>query len=179
MIIRVEHREKYVTVRNKTVRDSRLSFKARGILVYLLSLPDDATVNRSRLAEAATDGEESVRSGLQELAAAGYIVHRRAQNERGRWCTEAVVYESPRRIATEGGKSSIGKAETDGGKPASRSSTFKDQRGADGRTPSGPPSPPKYHCAACGAESQYMRADGTWLCDDHRALKVVGGDGQG
>lgn len=165
-------------VRNKTIRDRRLSYKARGLLVYLLSLPDDATVDRAALAAASRDGEDSVRTGLQELAAAGYLVHRRIQNERGRWHTEAVVYESPRRASTDGGKTSTGTGETGGGKSTSRSSTFKDQRGADGRTPAGPPSPPKYHCAACGAESQYMRADGTWLCDNHRALKVVGGDGQ-
>jgi hypothetical protein len=174
VIIRVEHRDKYVMVRNRTVRDSRLSFKARGILVYLLSLPDDATVDRAKLAAAARDGEDSVRTGLQELAAAGYLVHRRVQNERGRWLTEAVIYESPRRARTDGGKTSTGTGETGGGKSTSRSSTFKDQRGAADRTPAGSSSPPKYQCAACGAAGVVMRPDETWLCEGHRTLKVVG-----
>ena len=177
MIIRVEHKEKYVTVRNRTVRDKRLSFKARGVLIYLLSLPDDATVNREQLAAASPDGVWSIRSALAELSEAGYLEHRQVQDDRGRWSTEVVVREAPRRSLTEGRKPAVGNRITDGGKSTTRSSTFKDHRGAADRTPSGS-SAPEYPCAACGAESDYMRADGTWLCDDHRGLKVVG-DGQG
>lgn len=174
MIIRVQHLDKYVSVRNRTVRDKRLSYKATGLLVYLLSLPDDATVDRVGLARSKRDGQDSVMTGLRELAEAGYIEYRKVQDERGRWKTEATVREAPRRPGTGAGKTSNGNGETGAGKSRSRSLTFKDQRGAGGRSPSGPPAPPKYHCAACGAESEYMRADGTWLCDDHRALKAVG-----
>lgn len=176
MIIRVEHKDGYTVVRNKTIRDRRLSYKARGLLVYLLSLPDDATVDRAKLAAASRDGERSVRSGLRELAEAGYIVHRKVQNERGRWLTEAVVYESPRRARTDGTKTSIGKALTDGGKRASRSLTYKDQRGAADRTPAGSSAPPKYHCAACGADAGYMSEDEQWWCAKHwlRSVPDVG-----
>jgi hypothetical protein len=175
VIIRVEHKDKFVMVRNRTVRDRRLSYKATGLLVYLLSMPDDTRVDRAALAQGKRDGEVAVRSALKELAEAGYLVHRKIQNERGRWLTEAVVYESPRRAVTDGGKTSTGKCHTDGGKRASRSSTLKDHEGGPGGpTPSGPPPPSEYPCAACGAAGDYMRADGTWLCDDHRGLKVVG-----
>ena len=174
MIIRVEHKEKYVSVRNKTIRDRRLSYKATGLLVYLLSLPDDATVDRAALARSKRDGQDSVMTGLRELADAGYIEYRKVQDERGRWKTEATVREAPRRPDTGAGKTSNGDGETGAGKSRSRSSTFKDQRGAADRTPAGSSAPPKYLCAACGAESGYMRADGTWLCDEHRGLKVVG-----
>jgi hypothetical protein len=175
VIIRVEHRDRFVTVRNKTVRDKRLSFKARGVLVYLLSLPDDATVNREHLADHSPDGVWSIRSALAELAGAGYLEHRQVQDERGRWSTEVVVREAPRRRSTEGRKPAVGDRITDGGKSTTRSSTLKDHEGGPGgQSPSGPPPPSEYPCAACGAEGDYMRADGTWLCDEHRGLKVVG-----
>lgn len=179
MIIRVEHHDKYVSVRNKTVRDKRLSYKATGLLVYLLSLPDDATVDRATLAWSKRDGQDSVMTGLRELADAGYIEYRKVQDERGRWKTEATVREAPRRPSTGAGKASNGDGETGAGKSRSRSSTFKDHEGGPGgQTPSGPPPPSEYRCAACGASSEFMREDGTWLCDEHRArLYAVGGDG--
>lgn len=179
MIIRVEHQDKYVAVRNKTVRDRRLSYKATGLLVYLLSLPDDATVDRAGLARSKRDGQDSVMTGLRELAQAGYIEYRKVQDERGRWTTEATVREAARRPGTDAGKTSNGDGETGAGKSRSRSLTYKDQRGTGGRSPSGPPPPPKYQCAACGAEAEYMREDETWLCEEHRGLKAVRDRAQG
>jgi hypothetical protein len=144
-------------------------------------MPDDATVDRAKLARGKNDGERSVRSGLRELAEAGYLIHRRVQNERGQWRTEAVVYESPRRASTEGTKSTIGRQPADGGFRASSPSDFKDRRRGPRRSPpSEAPDPPEYPCAACGASSEFMRADGTWLCDEHRArLYAVSGSSDG
>ncbi len=63
---------RYVAVANSTIRDTRLSFRARGVLAYLLSQPDDWNVSADRIAAAGTEGREAVRTALRELRAAGY-----------------------------------------------------------------------------------------------------------
>lgn len=70
----------YTVVPNSLAQDTDLSWKARGILVYLLSKPDDWKVRKNHLADEATDGKHSLNSGLQELEDAGYI---KAEKSRG------------------------------------------------------------------------------------------------
>lgn len=72
-VIRVNKNRNFVTISNVGVRDSRLSWKAKGILVYLLSLPDDWKVYMSELEKHASDGEKSLRSGFAELKKFGYV----------------------------------------------------------------------------------------------------------
>lgn len=97
MIVRVSKIENpFVQVDKGAVNDERLSWKARGMLVYLLSKPDDWTVRVTDLVRRAPDGEAAVRSGLQELQDAGYITVRQDRKPDGTWApTEYTVYEHP------------------------------------------------------------------------------------
>lgn len=126
MIVRVAHREHFTVIRNKTIRDSRLSWKATGLLVYLLSFPDDMRLDRDELAAAGPDGVRAVRSALQELRAAGYLCQVRKQDEHGRWRTEATLYEVPR-TSTDGAKRATDGALTDGGKRATKGRSTKEK----------------------------------------------------
>ena len=86
----------YTMVSNSVIRDQRLSWKSRGLLVYLLSLPDDWTIHIQELAKHGPDGRDSVSSGLKELKALGYVQVVEIRDERGRierW--EYRVYEEP------------------------------------------------------------------------------------
>jgi hypothetical protein len=127
MIIRVAHREHFTVIRNKTLRDSRLSFKARGLLAYLLSLPDDTSLDRRRLEGAGPDGAHAIRMGLQELTNAGYLRHEKRQDELGRWRTEATLYEVPKAPRTGGGKSATGMRLSAVGKSATKSRSNKEK----------------------------------------------------
>lgn len=53
--------------------DSRLSWKAVGILCYLIGKPDGWIPRINDLINRHTDGEKAVQSGLKELEAAGYL----------------------------------------------------------------------------------------------------------
>lgn len=140
MIIRVaSHQNHYTVIRNKTLRDSRLSFKARGLLAYLLSLPDDTTLDRRRLEDAGPDGQMAIRTALQELAAAGYLCHEKHQDSHGRWRTEATVYEVAKTLLTGGGKTTTGMRVTGGGKPTTKSRSNK-EKGPRYETSGGAPS---------------------------------------
>ena len=81
---------------NDVIRDTRLSYKARGILLELLSRPDNWRISADSLAASGIDGRESILSGLKELRDVGYIVTTRIQDEKGRWTTESVVYDEPK-----------------------------------------------------------------------------------
>ena len=75
MILRVKHDKDrpYVVFNKATINDSELSFKALGILLYLLSKPNDWQIHEDAIADTHRDGRDSVRAGLKELRDRGYI----------------------------------------------------------------------------------------------------------
>ena len=63
----------YTVIGNEAAQDSSLSWKAKGLLIYLLSLPKDWNIRISELANHATDGYDSTKRAMDELLASGYI----------------------------------------------------------------------------------------------------------
>src|SRR5262245_26297975 len=94
-IVREARRERYTTIANRGIEDARLSFRARGVLVYLLSKPDDWRTTSTQLAAATTEGRDAIRAALRELETAGYLERTKRRTAGGQWCTETVVHESP------------------------------------------------------------------------------------
>lgn len=64
----------FTIIPNDWARDATLSWKARGLLAYLASHSEGFRVSLSLLMRAATDGRESLMSGLAELEESGYLV---------------------------------------------------------------------------------------------------------
>lgn len=62
----------FCTIHKTPVHSPELSFKAKGILVYLMSHADSWKTRIDDLVKHSTDGEKSIRTGLAELRAAGY-----------------------------------------------------------------------------------------------------------
>ncbi|OWY63799.1 hypothetical protein B7486_50950 [cyanobacterium TDX16] len=89
-------RHPYAQIDKTPLLDTRLSWKARGILAYLLTKPDDWEIIVANLINASEpDGRESLRSGLKELENLGYIIRARRQDERGRFAGwEILVFET-------------------------------------------------------------------------------------
>lgn len=63
---------------NGIVQDNALSFKARGLWVYLESKPNNWNFALSRIAKDSTDGIDSVRNGIKELEAVGLLRREKA-----------------------------------------------------------------------------------------------------
>lgn len=85
-------------VSNAALEDERLTWRARGVLAYLLSRPEDWTTSAERLAGLSpkgTEGRDSMRTVLAELESAGYLRRQKTQDARGRWSTNMVVYDFP------------------------------------------------------------------------------------
>lgn len=76
---------------NAWARDERLSRKARGLLVELLSHTVGWTESLASLVSKGVEGREAIRSAIRELEDAGYLVRSQRRDEGGRF--ESVDYE--------------------------------------------------------------------------------------
>lgn len=87
----------FTVLGNEVLRDRRLSFTARGILAYLLSLPDGAREDVRTLADKNPGlGRRGVAKALDELVALGYYVRRTVRDEiSGQVRTETHVFDRP------------------------------------------------------------------------------------
>ncbi len=90
IFIRSPKRHNYSIIDNTCLRDPNLSWKAKGLFAYLLSLPDDWQIYQKDLVNRATDGDTSLRSGIIELEKAGYLRRERQRNEFGQ--VKGMVY---------------------------------------------------------------------------------------
>ena len=68
---------------NKLIKDDRLSWKARGIFIYLWSMPDDWNFYVDEVAKHSKDGIKALKSGLSELEKYGYLKRTMLRDERG------------------------------------------------------------------------------------------------
>lgn len=93
---RIQKRENpFVQIDKTMIYDNQLSFKAKGILSYLLSRPDDWKVYEVEIVKHAKDGRDSVRSGIKELVDCGYIERKKIRGEKGKFeGYEYLVYET-------------------------------------------------------------------------------------
>lgn len=97
MIIKVSKREDpFVMIDKKILEDSSMSWKAKGLLAYLLSRPNDWQVMMADLINRSTDGREAVLAGMNELRIAGYAHLKNGRSEGGRLAGKYwVIYDSP------------------------------------------------------------------------------------
>lgn len=93
-IHRSAHLRFFTTLGNEVLRDSRLSFCARGILGYLISLPDGQRGDIRTLAERTPEGRERVATALRELETFGYLKREVKRTTEGRVYTEVDVFDT-------------------------------------------------------------------------------------
>lgn len=83
----------FSTFSNAIIRDQRLSYRARGILLDILSRPDNWTVTADSLAKSGKEGRAAVLAALSELRETGYMVTTKRQKENGQFETSSVVFD--------------------------------------------------------------------------------------
>lgn len=81
---RVNKNVNYTIMSNYHLQDKKLSLKAKGLLSYMLSLPDDWDYSLKGLTTGCRDGIDSVRSTVRELEASGYLRRSKVRDARGR-----------------------------------------------------------------------------------------------
>lgn len=76
----------YVTLSRDCIDDPKLSWKARGILHWMLGRPDNWSFNSADMVNRSDkDGKESLATGLKELVERGYVEIVRTHTETGQF----------------------------------------------------------------------------------------------
>jgi DNA-binding MarR family transcriptional regulator len=86
---------RFVVLPNETAQNHALSFTARGILAYLVSLPDGAAETVKTLAAKSREGRTAVTRAMQELEDAGYLRREAKRVATGFSGTELVISDVP------------------------------------------------------------------------------------
>ena len=86
----------FTVMGNIHLRDKNLSLKAVGLLSKMLSFNDSWQFSTRGLAAICKEGPDAILSTLKELEENGYLVRRRARDDKGRLVTtEFDIFESP------------------------------------------------------------------------------------
>lgn len=95
MIVRTRKNKNYSSINNTVLRDERLSWRARGIAAYLLTMPDDWEINHDHLWKHGIEGRDAVLNAMRELEEVGYLVRTKTQDKRGKFQTTVTLHEEP------------------------------------------------------------------------------------
>ena len=95
-VIKVVKDKNFTVMSNYHLRDKRLSFKAMGLMSFMLSVSDDWEYSVNGLAQCAKDKKDSVLSALKELKEYGYLKIENKRNEKGVFQGAVyTIYEKP------------------------------------------------------------------------------------
>ena len=95
-VIKVVKDKNFTVMSNYHLRDRRLSFKAMGLMSFMLSVSDDWEYSVNGLAQCAKDKKDSVLSALKELKEYGYLKIENKRNEKGVFQGSVyTIYEKP------------------------------------------------------------------------------------
>lgn len=86
MSIQKVPRVPYAQIANSALRDSTLSFRARGILALVLSNSGEWKASRDWVeSQSPSEGREAIQRALNELTNAGYRIVHKEQDGAGKW----------------------------------------------------------------------------------------------
>jgi hypothetical protein len=94
IVKREKHDKEFFQMSNAPVQNSGLSWAAKGLLAYLLSLPETWELHLRDLFTRSADGRRATQAALNELIAEGYVVKEQGGNKRRD--TKYTVFETPR-----------------------------------------------------------------------------------
>ncbi|MBB6176405.1 DnaD/phage-associated family protein [Anoxybacillus tengchongensis] len=100
-IFRVEKKENYVVLDKGFLNDKRLSWQAKGLLAYMLSMPNDWVFRIDDLKKRSANGRDSTKNIIKELQEHGYIIKEQTR-EQGKFSNnQYIVLERPVSPLTE------------------------------------------------------------------------------
>ncbi len=91
----IEKNKNYTIMSNYHLQDKNLSYKAKGLLSFMLSLPEDWDYSINGLVAISKEGVKAIKNILQELQKYGYLVIKKKQNEIGQFEYDYLIYEYP------------------------------------------------------------------------------------
>ena len=84
-VFRIEKNKNYTVMSNYHLRDKNLSYKAKGLLSFMLSLRDDWDYSIQGLVSVSKESTKAIRSTLEELEDNNYLIREKIQLKNGRF----------------------------------------------------------------------------------------------
>lgn len=109
-VFRIEKNKNYTAMSNYHLRDKNLSYKAKGLLSFMLSLRDDCDYSIQGLVSVSKESTKAIRSTLEELEDNNYLIREKIQLKNGRFDYNYQIYETPH---TQKGNADNGDTEND------------------------------------------------------------------
>lgn len=96
-VIRVIKNKNYTTISNHLFKNKGISLKAKGLMGYLLSLPNDWNLSINGIVSCSKEGRRAIGNIINELIKAGYI-ERNQVRKNGKFIGyDYFVFEQPKR----------------------------------------------------------------------------------
>lgn len=114
--------DKDFTIVSNILLKSKLSAKAKGIFIQLISLPEGWNFSVAGLSALFTDKSTSIKSGIDELVASGFLIWDSVRDEKGKFSVS---------VTTKYPKTPHGKTST-GGNPARENKDNKEYKNKEG-----------------------------------------------
>lgn len=83
--LRTKKDRNYTVIDNTFIRDDSLSWRAKGVMTYLLSLPEDWEISMAEIQRHGTEGRDAFRKIIKELEEHGYLKRMKLKSGEGRF----------------------------------------------------------------------------------------------
>ena len=100
-VFKIEKNSNYTVMSNYHLRDRDLSYKAKGLLSFMLSLPEDWDYSLAGLCSISKESKDGIRSILKELQEHRYLEIEKVRGEKGYFEYNYLIYEMPYSINLE------------------------------------------------------------------------------
>ena len=92
-VFKIEKTKDYTIMSNYHLRDKSLSYKAKGLLSFMLSLPEDWDYSLNGLVAISKESRDGIRSILKELQEQHYLEIEKYRNDKGLFEYNYLIYE--------------------------------------------------------------------------------------
>lgn len=92
---KINKNKDFTVMSNYHLRDKNLSLKAKGLLSFMLSLPDDWDYSLRGLVAICKESKDAIRSTLNELKHYNYLQIEPSRDENGKFEYNYLIYEKP------------------------------------------------------------------------------------
>ena len=100
-VFKIEKNQNYTVMSNHHLRDRNLSYKAKGLLSFMLSLLDDWDYSLAGLCSISKESRDGIRSILKELQEHHYVEIEKVRGNKGYFEYNYLIYEIPHFIDLE------------------------------------------------------------------------------
>ena len=103
-VFKIEKNDNYTVMSNYHLRDKNLSYKAKGLLSFMLSLPEDWDYSLAGLCKISKEGRDGIRFILKELQEHHYLEIEKVRGDKGYFEYNYLIYEVPHFVELDNDK---------------------------------------------------------------------------